>query len=88
MAALEDNKMLNDIYSEEELPDFRLWAGPRAPRRVTAAPSKVEEPAEHNKPPVSEVPHVSKGLIQQILCELRTFSLQQRQLESLFIDFQ
>lgn len=87
MAAPEDNQMLNDIYSEEELPDFRLRAGPRAPRRVTAAPSKVEEPTEHDKPPVSEAPHVSEGLIQQILCELQKFSLQQRQVESLFIDF-
>ena len=36
LVAPNDNRMLNDVYSEEELPDFRLGTRPRAPRRAAA----------------------------------------------------
>ena len=32
LIAPEDDRMLNDVYSEDELPDFRLGARPRVPR--------------------------------------------------------
>ena len=32
LVAPDDNCMLNDVYSEDELPDFRLGARPCAPR--------------------------------------------------------
>ena len=37
LLAPEDDRMLNDIYSKDELPDFRLGARPRVPRRAAAA---------------------------------------------------
>ena len=38
--------MLNDVYSEDELPDFRLGARPRVPRRAAAtAAASVAAPA-------------------------------------------
>ena len=76
LVASEDNRMLNDIYFEE-LPDFRLGARPRAPRRAAAAPSQVEELVEHDEPLVSETPPISEGLMQQILSEICSLSLQQ-----------
>ena len=39
LGAPDDNRMLNDVYSEDELPDFRLGARPRAPRHAAAAAS-------------------------------------------------
>ena len=39
LVAPDDNRMLNDVYSEEELPDFRLGTRPRAPRRAAATPA-------------------------------------------------
>ena len=51
--ALEDDCMLNDVYSEDELPDFRLGARPHVLRRAAAptaasaaASSQDDEPAE------------------------------------------
>ena len=41
LVAPEDDRMLNDVYSEDELPDFCLGARPRAPRRVAAAPLRM-----------------------------------------------
>lgn len=33
MVAPEDDRFLNDVYLEDQLPAFRLKARPRAPRR-------------------------------------------------------
>lgn len=33
MVAPEDDRFLNDVYLEDQLPGFRLRARPRAPRR-------------------------------------------------------
>ena len=55
LLAPEDDRMLNDVYSEDELPDFCLGARPRVPRRAAApvapaapaaASSQDDEPAE------------------------------------------
>lgn len=75
--------MLNDIYFEEELPNFRLGARPRTPRRAQG-----EKPTDHDEPHVSEMPPISKGLMQQIISEVHTLSLQQQQLMSCFDTFQ
>ncbi|KAH9744418.1 Integrase catalytic domain-containing protein [Citrus sinensis] len=53
LLTLDDDRMLNDVYSEDELPDFCLGARPRVPRRAAAAPvaasvatsSQDDEPA-------------------------------------------
>ena len=56
---LDDNRMLNDVYSEDELPDFRLSTRPRAPHRAaaasaaTATSSQNEEPANPAMPPAA-----------------------------------
>ncbi|KAH9698155.1 hypothetical protein KPL71_023904 [Citrus sinensis] len=44
LLAPEDDRMLNDVYSEDELPDFCLGARPRVPRRA-AAPAAPAAPA-------------------------------------------
>ena len=46
LVALEDDRMLNDIYSDDELPDFWLGARPCAHRQAAAAPSQDKETAE------------------------------------------
>ena len=42
LIAPDGDRMLNNIYSEDELPDFRLGARPRVPRRATTTPSQDE----------------------------------------------
>ena len=58
LVAPDDNRMLNDIYSEDELPNFQLRARPRAPRWAAAAQSQdkeTTEPVEHpEEPSISE----------------------------------
>ena len=54
LVALDDNRMLNDVYSEDEFPDFRLGARPRAPHRAVAS-SQDDEPA------VPAVPHAASS---------------------------
>ena len=61
--------MLNDVYSEDELPDFRLGARPRVPRKATAATpatasSHNDEPAEPAVPPAAST--VPADLFQQL----------------------
>ena len=53
LIVLDDNRMLIDVYSEDELPDFRLGARPRAPRRAATTPSHDKEPAEPTLPPTT-----------------------------------
>ena len=50
LVALNENRMLNDVFSEDELPDFRLGARPRAPRQAAAASSQDDEPTEQAVP--------------------------------------
>uniref|UniRef100_A0A1S8ACF9 Putative plant transposon protein domain-containing protein n=1 Tax=Citrus limon TaxID=2708 RepID=A0A1S8ACF9_CITLI len=88
LVAPEDDRVLNDVFSEDQLPDFRLGARPQAPRRAAAAQSQVEEPAEPDEPPIPEAPPVSEGFVQQLLGEVRTISERQRQLQSQFKAFQ
>ena len=38
----DDDRMLNDVYFEDELPDFLLGARPRAPRRAAATASSQD----------------------------------------------
>ena len=59
LLAPEDDCMLNDVYSEDELPDFRLGARPRVPRKAAApaasaaASSQDDELAEPAVPPIA-----------------------------------
>ena len=47
LLAPEDDRMLNDVYSEEELPDFCLGTRPRVPHRAAATTSSQDdEPTE------------------------------------------
>ena len=83
LIAPEDDRMLNDVYSEDELPDFRLGARPRAPRRAaTAASSQDDEPAV---PPAASF--ASEDCFQQLFNKVDTLSQQQQQLQSNFVTF-
>ena len=58
LVALDDSRMLNVVYSEDELPDFRLGSRPRAPSRAaatstTASSSQDDEPAGPAMPPAA-----------------------------------
>ena len=44
LVAPDGNRMLNDVYSKEELPDFRLGTRPRAPRRTAATQAAAAPP--------------------------------------------
>ena len=77
--------MLNDVYSEDELPDFRLGARPRASRRATAAPSQDEKPIETTVPPTTS--SVSEDRLQQLFDKVDALSQQQQQLQSDFATF-
>ncbi|KAH9668399.1 hypothetical protein KPL70_021401 [Citrus sinensis] len=63
LLAPEDDRMLNDVCSEDELPDFRLGARPRVPRR--AAASQDDEPTETAVPPAASA--VPEDSFQQLL---------------------
>ena len=75
--------MLNDVYSEDELPDFRLGARPRAPRRaaIAAASSQDDEPAR------SVVSFASEDRFQQLFNKVDTLSQQQQHLQYDFVTF-
>ena len=54
--APEDDRMLNDVYSKDQLPNFRLRARLRAPRRAAASAAVSfhdDEPAEPAVPPAT-----------------------------------
>ena len=55
LVAPDDNRLLNDVYSEDELPDFCLGAKPRAPCRAAAAAasSQDDEPVVPTVPPTA-----------------------------------
>ena len=87
LLASKDNSMLNDIYFADKLPNFRLGARPRVPLQATATQAKEpKEKDEHDLdtdvPLTSEDSSASKGLMQQILSQVRTLSLQPQQLAS------
>ncbi|KAH9697228.1 hypothetical protein KPL71_023524 [Citrus sinensis] len=74
LLAPEDDRMLNDVYSEDELPDFHLGARPRVPRRAAApaapaapeaAASQDDEPTETVVPPAASA--VLEDRFQQLL---------------------
>ena len=81
--------MLNDVYSEDELPDFRLGARPRVPHREpapAAAASQDDEPTETVVPPTASA--VLEDRFQQLLDRLDALSQQQQQqLQSDFVTF-
>ena len=79
LLAPEDDRMLNDVYSEDELPDFRLGARPRVPRWATAAAaaaasSQDDEPAEPAVPPAAST--VPADRIQQLFDKVDVLSQQ------------
>lgn len=86
LVASKDNQMLNDIYFEDELLDFRLGTRPRAPCWATSAQSQDEEPAKLVEHP--EAPSISKDRIQQLFDKVDTLFMQQQQLQSQFQTFQ
>ena len=73
--------MLNGVYSENELPDFRLGARSRVPRRAAApaapaaAASQDDEHTETAVPPAASV--VPKDCFQQLLDRVDALSQQQ-----------
>ncbi|KAH9680417.1 hypothetical protein KPL71_026545 [Citrus sinensis] len=88
LIAPEDNRMLNDVYSEDELPDFCLGARPCAPRRAAAsavASSQDDEPAEPAVPPAAS--SASEDNFQQLFDKVDTLSQQQQQLQFDFVTF-
>lgn len=91
LLAPEDDRMLNDVYSEDELPDFRLGARPRVPRRAAApaapeaAASQDDEPIETVVPPAASA--VPEDRFQQLLDRVDALSQQQQLLRSDFVTF-
>ena len=93
--APEDDRMLNDIYSEDELPDFRLRARPRVPRRAAVTPppppasvaaaSQDDEPAEPAVPPATST--IPADHFQQLSDKVDLLSQQQQQLQYDFATF-
>ena len=77
--------MLNDVQSEDELPDFRLGARPRIPRRAAAPASQDDEPTETVVPPAASA--VLEDRFQQLLNRVDTLSQQQQQLRYDFATF-
>ena len=93
LVAPDDNRMLNDIYSEDELPNFRLGARLRAPRRAAAASiaasSQDDEPADPAKPTMPPAAStILEDRIQQLFDRVDVLSQQQQQLQSGFATFQ
>ena len=65
--------MLNNVYSEDELPDFRLGARPRVPRRAVAVvSSQDDEPTEPAVPPAASTVPVDR--IQQLFDKVDVLS--------------
>ena len=72
---------MNDVYFEDELPDFRLGARPRVPRRAAApaapaASSQDGEPTETTVPPAASI--VPEDHFQQLLDRVDALSQQQQ----------
>ncbi|KAH9696622.1 hypothetical protein KPL71_023234 [Citrus sinensis] len=97
LIAPEDDRMLNDVYSEDELPDFRLGAKPRIPRQpaAPAAPASPAAPAadapQDDEPTETAVPPAASAVpedrFQQLLDRVDALSQQQQQLRSDFATF-
>ena len=90
LVAPDDNRMLNEVYSEDELLDFRLGTRPHAPRRAAAASaattsSQDDEPADPAMPPAASA--VLEDRFQQLLDIVNVLSQQQQQLQSDFMTF-
>ena len=90
LVAPDDNHMLNDVYSEDELPDFRLGTRPRAPRRAAAASaaaasSQDDKPVDPAMPPAASA--IPDDCFQQLLDIVDVLSQQQQQLQSDFATF-
>ena len=79
--------MLNDIYFEDELPDFRLGARQRVPCKAVsaAASSQDDEPAEHAVPLAAST--IPADRFQQLSDKVNVLSQQQQQLQSDFATF-
>lgn len=68
-AISKDDRVLNDIYPTDQLPNFILGARPPEPHRATAALGKEqEEQKEHdmdtNEPTIPKVPSIWKDVVQ------------------------
>jgi len=97
LIAPEDDRMLNDVYSEDELPDFRLGARSRIPRQpaAPAAPASPAAPAadapQDDEPTETAVPPAASAVpearVQQLLDRVDALSQQQQQLRSDFATF-
>ena len=73
LLAPEDDRMLNDVYSEEELPDFCLGTRPRVPHRAAATTSSQDdEPAEPVVPPAAST--VTADRFQQLFDKVDVLS--------------
>ena len=75
LLAPEDDHMLNDVYSEDESPDFHLRARPRVPRwAATTTSSQDDEPAEPPIPPTTST--VPANRFQQLFNKVDVLSQQ------------
>ncbi|KAH9750874.1 hypothetical protein KPL71_014049 [Citrus sinensis] len=83
LLAPEDDRMLNDVYSEDELPDFRLGTRSRVPRQAAApaapaapeeATSQDDEPTETAIPPAASA--IPEDRFQQLLNRVDALSQQ------------
>uniref|UniRef100_A0A1S8ACQ5 Uncharacterized protein n=1 Tax=Citrus limon TaxID=2708 RepID=A0A1S8ACQ5_CITLI len=75
LVAPEHDRMLNDVYPLDQLPDFRLGAKPPPPRRGSISQPLVKFNSEKHEmdtdqPQALEDPPASDGLMQQLVGEV------------------
>ena len=81
IVSLEDNRMLNNVYPPDQLPDFRIRARPPPPRRGSVSqPPTSSDSEEHEmdtyQPPAPEHPPTSGDLMQKLVSDVQNLSKQ------------
>ena len=75
LIASEHDRMLNDVYPPDQLPDFRLGARPSPPRRGSVSHplakfNSEEHEMDTDQPQAPEDPPASDGLMQPLVGEV------------------
>lgn len=88
LVATEDDRVVNNIYSADQLLNFLLRARPQVPQRTAAAQGlELKEHDEHDMD--TNEPPIPNSFMRQLSCEVRSLSKQQQQqLKTQFIAFQ
>lgn len=79
LVAPKDNRILNDVYPLDQLPDFRLGVTPPPPHRgFVSQPSVDSDSEEHemdiDQPPAPKHPPTSDDLMQKLVSDIQNLS--------------